>query len=429
MEDSEGKGLLVNSSMESAVANSDDVSSPDTAPLDVYGIPKRKAGVFGTCLNLAQNTMGAGSLGIASAFGGAGLGGGLLVMGITVCIAFATLLILSWLSTRLKEHSIQGLINVTKGKRFGIVCQTLILVTQFGACVLYLQVVRDSLSLTFQHWFSVHWYTDPRFLLFFWSLVIISPMCFMRQISHLSYGSFLGVTFICYTVFFVVIEAAFFLRDNPVPASVVWGVAPSIRVALAFPIFLFSLSCHVGFVPIVAELVDPSLPRVVFSLSSSLATALSLYAAIGVAGYLRFGANVPSNILNAYNPSSVPAIVARLGIACALSVSYPILTFVGRLTFATLFLKRRQSSHIFFHVFFTCLWIGASYGVAAAVTNIGVVFSVLGSTTGVTFVFIVPMLMIQASFPQNKVLLVTTIISIVLGVAVGVLAITTQFIS
>jgi len=51
---------------------------------------------------------------------------------------------------------------------------------------------------------------------------------------------------------------------------------------------------------------------------------------LGICGYLTFGDNVKSDVLQSYNAKDVGVIVARVAIVIAMLTSYPIVHFCGR---------------------------------------------------------------------------------------------------
>ena len=392
-----------------------------------YGRPVRAAGVLASALTLCQNTLGSGALAMPLAFGGAGLSGGILALLLCLFIAAGTLMVLAYINTQLKATSIEEMIIAIHGKRFAYMCQVLVLLTQLGAAVLYLQIIRDSLGLEMHQFASGDkWYSDQRLLIAAWVLVI-SPLCFFRRISSLAPWSVVGVISVCYTVVFVMADSIVFLRTNALPSGVTFGFGKPLNVVRAMPVFLFGLASHIGFIPISAELAAPTTVKRLSAVAMlTVVSCASLYMIIGVFGYLRFGPSAPGSILNAYFARDIPAIIARLAISFLLSLSFPLLAFISRLTWSNLVFKTSVLSTAW-HISFTAVWVCLALAICIVVQDIGVVFVFLGSTAGVIFIVVIPMFMWMATFRTWKVTLFGSL-CILLGVAIGSVGIARNFI-
>lgn len=366
-------------------------------------------------------------------------------------IAMFTLLVLTYLVNTLNQQTVQGLITHTLGKRVAFGAQLLILFYTFGSAVIYLQMIRDNISTPFSYWFGNEWYTDPRFLVTLYTVCIPGPLSYLKKMAYLSYGSTAGVLFVIYAVVFVAAEGAVYLSTESNPPPVIQGFNPSIQFVVGLPTIVFAFMTHVGFVPIAAELVNPTMLRTGLVVSTSFSLCIVLYFAIGVPAYLRIGQacfdNVTSieciskfpqfnvsasaapdlsNILNFYPANFIPAIVGRFGMCLTLGMGYPLSTFVGRLTLRTLFNRNREFSS-FMYVLITTLWVVTTLALAIGIKSIGVVFTFVGATAGSWFMMVFPALMLAVTIKGNIPAVVGCIILAVFGASTGIIAIVAHF--
>jgi len=127
------------------------------------------------------------------------------------------------------------------------------------------------------------------------------------------------------------------------------------------------------------------------------------YAAVGIFGYIQFGAGVQSNILNSYGETDdTMIIIARLCICCLVSLSYPILQLVSRsmiYDLVDIVMPSRPSGApkissvdmpLWTHLVLTTMFVGSTIALALQFDDLGAVLSLIGATAGVLAMFMVP---------------------------------------
>jgi len=164
---------------------------------------------------------------------------------------------------------------------------------------------------------------------------------------------------------------------------------------------------------------------------------MSLYLAVGLAGYVTFGPEVDPDILNGY-PNSPIVLAARLGIAVVVIFSFPMTVFAARISIGTLITTFASicgfsctppvdtpPSNACAKLFITefrpmltsALFIGATFLVGLLVTDLGVIVA-LGGASGATIVgFIAPSVcftLIQKTVPllQLLILVLSTFLAV-----------------
>lgn len=368
--------------------------------------------------------LGAGAFGIPAAFAATGMGGGIFLMLLVAAIGIFTLLILTMLVNTLNQQSYQGVITHTLGKRVSFGAQCLILAYTFGSCVVFLQIARDNMGNIVQHFGGFHWYTDPRFLITIFTCVIPGPLSFLRNMAKLSYPSTFGVLFVLYAAVFIIVDGIIYLINEENAPHIIHGFTHSITYARGFPTIVFAFMTHVGFPPIAAELINPTLLRSGAVVASSFIMCIFLYFGVGIIAYMRIGSYcfesiinphcierfpylavhvnqtiVPGmgNVLNIYDPSYIPAIIARFGLCITLGMGYPLSLFVGRITVKTLFNHNREFGNLA-HFLVTFVWIVGTLALTVGLQSINIVFNFIGSTAGAWFMMVFPALMFIASY-------------------------------
>jgi len=235
-------------------------------------------------------------------------------------LGMATLMIMAKTSLRVNKQTYQELVTHILGKRAAFIAQLLLVVYTAGTCVLYLQIIGDGIANPVRYFAGIEhcgaWYANRRFLIALFTIVVCTPLSLIKDMKNLGYASAAGVSFVLYTVGFVFIDAMIFEANPnhiPVVPPIESGINPSIALVTSFPVIMFAFMCHVSFVPIAAEMENPTPKRFATVVILAMFGVFGLYIMIGVGGYLRFGPGVDANVLNNYPPNYVPAIIARLG--------------------------------------------------------------------------------------------------------------------
>lgn len=174
----------------------------------------------------------------------------------------------------------------------------------------------------------------PKYLLDrdFWVtllLLLLLPLCFLRRLDSLRHTSYLSLAAVIYLVvivffFFVSSEA----RSKLPPRGEVHWIVFSPHILPIFPVFVFAFTCAQNMLPVYNELEanDPlaHLDRAKYVISASIGGAGTVYAAVGVLGYLEFGSNLGDNIIAMYPSTSIFVAIGRLSIVLLTIFSYPL---------------------------------------------------------------------------------------------------------
>jgi len=324
----------------------------------------------------------------------------------------------------------------------------------FGTTVLYMVVIATiipaaieamSSSLSGSEWFLGRW-----FILLLIVGLVETPLGLMKQISALRYTSLLAIFFALYLTVITVTEYVDMCGDDEKSpkclgdaindSKVLSGEGTFEGFVTAVPIIVLSFTCQPNVLPIYIEMVRPSPEKMLRVGRYAFFFASSLYMTIGIFGYLTFTTDTLSDyLLNDYKHHR-EVLAGGFGLVISVSCSIPLFVHAGRFNILgskaataggadgddeqdqgynplvhndydddeqkgksaflddgddavaahdlswTAFLLKPEVMHIWV----TLLWLAMSYGISSAISNIGIVIGILGSTTIPIIGYILP---------------------------------------
>ena len=137
----------------------------------------------------------------------------------------------------------------------------------------------------------------------------------------------MGVVAVIYVVFLIIAQ---YFKGNYVPGPIKTSPEEWTDLFLVIPVICFSYQCHVSIIPIYACMKDRSLPNFLRSATLAILICLFTYSVGASFGYLTFGSNVESDILESYDADDPTVLIAIVAIAIKTYSTYPILLFCGR---------------------------------------------------------------------------------------------------
>ncbi|KAF9112734.1 hypothetical protein BGX27_002869 [Mortierella sp. AM989] len=274
----------------------------------------------------------------------------------------------------------------------------------------------------------------------FWITIfmgIIGPLSFLKKLDSLKATSALALSAVFYLLFIVI-----YYYTNPDPGhrmppkeELRWvKISPQFLTTL--PIFVFAFTCHQNIFSVYNELTDNGQSMLNRIITSSIGSAVVIYHVIGILGYLTFGNEVGSNIIQMYN-SSLLVTIGRIAIVILVLFSFPlqchpcracldkVLFAIGEYWETTRFGKSKhynsltghdaeddvvhthtpssvtvtkhhdhggplpETSELKYNIMTLAILIG-SYIIAITVTELEVVLSLVGSTGSTAISFILP---------------------------------------
>jgi len=273
------------------------------------------------------------------------------------------------------------------------------------------------LSQTFQSLLQTIGFTVTRVeSLLVVTVVAILPLCLLKNLYVLAPFSILGTVGVILTAVAMVIRywdgsyqpGGIYHDDISVQHQPQFGHRlnlVSLQV-LPFVCMLFqAYVMHYNSPRFYAELRNPTIPRFTAAVGGSFGLSAFLYIIIACAGFLTFGGNSDSYVLNNYSPYDPLATVCRLAIAFSTLMTYPIVFIGFRDGVLDIFqvpAEKQTSSNI---NVLTVILLGLITLVACFATDLGVINAFTGGVIATANVFLFPALMFYqaASNEENRI--------------------------
>jgi len=107
------------------------------------------------------------------------------------------------------------------------------------------------------------------------------------------------------------------------------------------PIFVFAYTCHQNVISITNELERPTTGRALASVSAAVNMAVAAYLVLAFAGYLTYGDEVKSDVLENYPEQSLLVGIARLAVSLIVTLCYPLQAHPSRGCITSILLAAR----------------------------------------------------------------------------------------
>ena len=391
-----------NFSTASVVEGFEAVMDPDKDPTSV----KREAS-FGSCYaNLVNSIMGAGILGLPYAYSKAGWLFGIIFQVMAIYFSVTGCQLLAFCASVTKQPASFYTIVSVVNKNLTFAVDSIIFCMTFGIGTAYLIIVGDLMPTSLETLGSSGDVTTRVvWVIIGWSIAL--PFSVMHNIDALKWTS--GLCFL-FLIFITVLAFVFAmpvnldpcadqdLDDDDAPCRGETTVLPTDAVGLikVFSIFIFALGCQTNVFAFLNELETPTRKRIRNLFRVSITSAAGVYVLFGCSSYSTYGDSIRSDSIVNYPANTLDA-VARMFISFVVIFSYPLQINPGRRALLTLcqalFNKGAQPSvfQIRFRFFaISALYLGGTLMLGLLVTDLGLVFSLIGSIGSTMVMFIVP---------------------------------------
>jgi len=304
---------------------------------------------------------------------------------------------------------------------FSVVVELFIIMNCLGSAIGYIIVCSTALQATLggsrQLWVAV-------------ATALATPMTLLRRMDSMRVTSLIGLAVL--VAFSIVVLITYFkpadmlspcgsVHDTSCVGDIDMTGKP-LQTISAFCIFTNAFTGQQSLLPILAEVADPSPRKLMLVIGGAMALMMPIYLIFCIPGYLQFGSQVESDILDTYPQSSFWN-TFRIAMAFAVLTSYPLQAFATRKAVSSIYRTVRSlcvsptgdatgpekpttkgdksdgasycewatSSLIDDKLEFVvaCIVLVLSFGVAMITSSLGVVASITGATgaAGITFVF------------------------------------------
>jgi len=231
-------------------------------------------------------------------------------------------------------------------------------------------------------------------------LLMLAPLCFMKQISGTRIANFVGLGSLLYIAI-----VTFVYSDLSKSSNDLLYMNNFLSAIGAFPTFIFAFACQMNVFEIANELKNPSVKRMnAISLSATL-TGLIIYIPIMILPYLTFGSDIKSNYLSNMDGHLVPVQIAYLLAGLSVSISYVLQVHPVRRSLLSIYYGARvpkNSEEVRNRYIVAAGIILTTFGIAVGLKKIDVVTNFTGLLGGNTMCFLMPSILYLKHFGFKK---------------------------
>jgi len=344
--------------------------------------------------NLTNTIVGAGMLGLPFALHSAGLVAGSILFFIAPMATIFGLHLLSVAAEHVKQGdpSYFSVATITFPKA-AILIDAAVAIKCFGVALSYLIVI-GSLVPDIMH--NILPNASPDNILFdrrFWipmAAIVCVPISLLKTLHALRFVSYIALG----SVLYIVILMLYFFLSLEVeisPQSIQYLPLDFGVFFKTLPTFVFAFTCHQNIFLIQNEMQGniPGLNKVIII---SVLIALFVYTILGYSGVFSFGRMVKDNIINNLPRDAIEVTICRVAVTTLIAFSYPLQIQPCRKSLTNLisnfFPKARDSTLFFYSLTLTLCLI--TFVTAFFVSDLGIVFGIVGATGSVTICYILP---------------------------------------
>lgn len=283
-------------------------------------------GILSSGINMASSTLGAGIVGLPSAFQYAGIGMAIIYLVVVSILTVYSIMLLSIVGERTGLRSWSQIARTLLGRGADYFLVFVMWFLCFGGDVSYV----ISLLGLFKAFLVNSSATSDFFksdggaklvTALVW-LVLIFPLCLLREINSLRMISFIAVIFIVFFVLTLVIHSGQYLHANGARDDLVYFQTGNLA-AFGLSLFMFGFIAQVNTFEIFREMYKPSVRRMTLSALWGVGMCAALYFFAGFFGYMNFGSTLTDSVLDKYDPIDNKLMaVSYAGIILKISVGF-----------------------------------------------------------------------------------------------------------
>eukprot|EP00764_Aduncisulcus_paluster_P013704 gnl/Carplike_NY0171/7358_a10157_174.p1 GENE.gnl/Carplike_NY0171/7358_a10157_174~~gnl/Carplike_NY0171/7358_a10157_174.p1 ORF type:complete len:369 (+),score=96.83 gnl/Carplike_NY0171/7358_a10157_174:104-1108(+) len=306
------------------------------------------------------------------------------------------------------------------GKGWDYVCEIFVALYTLGTCCSYTIILSDYANLVigaFDEHAAEQWYGSRQFCLAIIAILILFPLSMLQRIDFLKYTSFASLVCVIFVIVVVLVywlmAMAGSVESSISTEPVVWAKG-GIDVFLAAPLLGVSYTAHYNVLNIYNEMSNRSHKKFSPVISSSVIIVSITYLLMSIPGYLTWRDDTPSNILDIYPNSFIPATLARLALAITISFSYPLVQFALKLVILRIVgFNNASSAKRPYHIMISIFVLIIAVTLAMFVDDISIVTSFSGSLFGTNIVFTIPALFFFTIRKDTKSRVIAVIVAVV----------------
>ncbi|KAL3697430.1 hypothetical protein R1sor_011506 [Riccia sorocarpa] len=381
-------------------------------------------------LNLCNSIIGAGVLSFPYGFRQTGILGGFFFVGVIWVIEVFALCLLVRVAEKYNSQSYQQMVKSVLGSNLAILTSVTMITFVLGSMISYMIITGDVFGPVFAQIFGENSIlANRRVVILLFTIFVIFPLSMKTTLKSLKYSSVISVVMLTYLAVALGTLGTRSLIVNGLPSDVlIWEAGNKAFIIIDVAVMAFQ--CHIQVITIFSELSEHPDPffgdgkylleerlldeEVISQISKrqrskrvrrmdaviflSMSICLVGFCLIGLFGYLLFP-DVESDVLKSFGDENQFMNFARIGMAMVGIVCYPVQHFPARSIVDDAIKALMKAPEAAFswtrHTLITLFFVGSTLTVALLITDLGTVFSIVGSTGGVMVVFIIPGLLLM----------------------------------
>ena len=382
----------------------------------IFG-PLEAGSIRGSIFNMVILSLGTGMLALPKYVGNTSILFACIFIIVIAILVWWSLLLLSKACEKNQIYNYSKLLKQLYGKPISIIYDIIVILYSFGVLILYNVIIQTTLG---EAVFGLHYYdkydTADKFIKeSFWSewyikylvpylstIIIVYPMCLIKDVSKLRIISLIGVVNILFLIFIVLFQSKDYITKENLENYVnYYDVRKGFQGkfdAINFISTIFFASCfHIGCVPVINTLKNNVRRRIYKAIRRTILMDLVLYLAMAVVGYLSCPENTPSLIIQRETkPPGEPDIlmsIGKLGLVFTFFTKLPNTYSSLRITlfdklFGTTEITNKKNYIVTFVVMMVCVTVSILY------SNISNYIKIMGGIFSTLVGFLFPSLLI-----------------------------------
>ena len=382
----------------------------------IFG-PLEAGSIRGSIFNMVILSLGTGMLALPKYVGNTSILFACIFIIVIAILVWWSLLLLSKACEKNQIYNYSKLLKQLYGKPISIIYDIIVILYSFGVLILYNVIIHTTLG---EAVYGLHYYdkydTADKFIKeSFWdewyikyllpylsTIIIVYPMCLIKDVSKLRIISLIGVVNILFLIFIVLFQSKDYITKENLENKVnYYDVRKGFQGkfdAINFISTIFFASCfHIGCVPVINTLKNNVRRRIYKAIRRTILMDLVLYLAMAVVGYLSCPENTPSLIIQRptlkEKDSDILMSIGKLGLVFTFFTKLPNTYSSLRITlfdklFGTTEITNKKNYIVTFVVMMVCVTVSILY------SNISNYIKIMGGIFSTLVGFLFPSLLI-----------------------------------
>eukprot|EP01039_Chlorochromonas_danica_P002980 gene2982-3250_t len=287
--------------------------------------------VWGASFNFVNSIVGAGIIGIPLAIQQCGFIAGMLCLALVAFLIDRSVIMLIDCGMTVKKYDLEALAEHLLGP-FGYYLAVIsMMLYAYGGMAAYLVILGDTVPMVSEVFLGgPSWLSNRKLAILFFSTVIILPLSLLKDLSHLSWTSFLSISadLVLILVLLLASKSASEKQSEHFEAHDLSEFGLTMFTGVGTMSFAFV--CQHNSFMVFKTLSRPTLSNWKRVAGLSIFSAYLLCLALGLIGFFAFYPHVDGDLLNNFPKDYLSVTIGRLLLAISMVFTYPMECYVAR---------------------------------------------------------------------------------------------------